>query len=131
MATPDYSDETTDGLRVGATAYYLPDESEPQKPRHVFGYTIVLKNDGDAPAQLLSRRWLIIDAHGRREEVEGPGVVGQTPRLAPGQAFKYQSFCPLGTRWGTMEGSYLMRRDDGRTFEARVGRFYLRVPTEA
>ena len=56
-------------------------------------------------------------------------MVGETPRLEPGQAFKYQSFCPIGTPWGTMEGSYTMQRDDGRTFEAKVGRFYLRLPS--
>ncbi len=124
------SDTTTHGIRVGATAYYLPDESDPQEPRYLFGYTIVIANVGDAPARLRSRHWVIIDAHGRREEVEGPGVVGHTPRLEPGQAFKYQSFCPLRTTWGTMDGTYHMERDDGTTFDAEVGRFYLRVPAE-
>ena len=66
----------------------------------------------------------------RREDVEGPGVVGQTPRLEPGQAFKYQSYCPLRTGWGTMEGTYQMRYDDGQEFEVVIGRFYLRVPKE-
>jgi len=127
MATPELSDTTTDGVRVGATAYYLPDESDPDERKFVFGYTIVVANDGDAPVQLLSRHWVIIDGTGRREEVRGTGVVGQQPRLEPGQAFKYQSFCPLRTPWGTMEGTYEMRRDDGTTFDAAIGRFYLRT----
>ena len=131
MATPELSDITTEGIRVGATAYYLPEESDPDDRRYVFGYTIVIVNTGDAPAQLLRRHWVIIDAHGRREEVEGAGVVGETPRLEPGQAFKYQSFCPLPTTWGTMEGTYRMRRDDGAEFDVAIGRFYLRVPTDA
>ena len=128
MATPEMSDTTTEGIRVGATAYYLPEESEPDERRWVFGYTIVIVNVGDEPAQLLTRHWVIIDAHGRREEVEGPGVVGETPHLAPGQAFKYQSFCPLRTEWGTMEGTYHFRRDDGSEFDVVIGRFYLRLP---
>jgi ApaG protein len=128
MPTPEMSDTTTEGIRVGATAYYLPEESEPDQRRWVFGYTIVIVNGGDEPAQLMTRHWVIIDAHGRREEVEGPGVVGETPRLAPGQAFKYQSFCPLRTEWGTMEGTYHFRRDDGSEFDAAIGRFYLRLP---
>ncbi|MDB5171408.1 MAG: ApaG domain protein [Phycisphaerales bacterium] len=128
MATPEMSDTVTEGVRVGATAYYLPEESDPDKPRHVFGYTVVVANVGKKPAQLLSRHWVIIDAQGRREDVHGPGVVGETPRLEPGQAFKYQSFCPICTTWGTMEGEYQMRRDDGEIFEAKIGRFYLRVP---
>jgi ApaG protein len=89
----------------------------------------VISNEGDQPARLLRRHWLIIDADGHREEVRGPGVVGETPRLEPGKAFKYQSFCPLKTRWGTMEGSYTMQRDDGSTFEASIARFYLRLPS--
>jgi ApaG protein len=125
------SDTTTEGIRVRAAASYLPDESDPDERKYVFGYTIVIANVGKAPAQLVSRHWVIIDALGRREEVRGPGVVGQTPRLEPGQAFKYQSFCPLRTVWGTMEGTYQMRRDDGETFDAEVGRFYLRVTKAA
>ena len=129
MPTPEMSDEVTEGIRVGASAFYLPQESDPDQDRFAFGYTIVIANEGDEPAQLLRRHWTIIDANGHREDVRGPGVVGETPRLEPGQAFKYQSFCPIGTPWGTMEGSYTMQRDDGRTFEAKVGRFYLRLPS--
>ena len=130
MPTPQMSDTTTDGVRVGATAFFLPEQSEPEERKFLFGYTIVIANEGSAPVQLVSRHWLIIDAEGRREEVRGPGVVGETPRLEPGQAFKYQSFCPLRTPWGTMEGTYQMRRDDGTTFDAEIGRFYLKLPAE-
>jgi ApaG protein len=124
------SDITTDGIRVGATAYYLPEQSDPDQRRYAFGYTIVIANNGERPVQLMSRHWIIIDAYGRREDVEGPGVVGQTPRLEPGQAFKYQSFCPLRTVWGTMEGSYQMRYDNGETFDVQIARFYLKIPKE-
>ena len=129
MPTPEMSDTTTDGIRVGATAYFLPEESEPDGRRWVFGYTIVIVNVGDQPAQLLRRHWVIIDAHGRREEVQGPGVVGETPRLAPGQAFKYQSFCPLRTDWGTMRGTYGMQRPGGENFDAIIAPFALLRPS--
>jgi len=59
------------------------------------------------------------------EEVKGEGVVGQQPRLAPGDGFKYTSYCPLPTEWGTMEGSYDFETDAGEHFEVRIGRFYL------
>ncbi len=125
MSTPQMSDVTTDGIRVGAAAFYIPEQSDPDGHQYIFGYNIVIANTGDKPAQLISRHWAIIDAHGRRDDVRGPGVVGQTPRLEPGQAFKYQSFCPLRTKWGTMEGEYLFQRDDGSQFEVKIGRFYL------
>lgn len=128
MPTPALSDITTQGIRVGATAYYMPEESDPAERKYVFGYTVVIANDSNAPAELLSREWIIIDADGHRQDVNGPGVVGKTPRLEPGQVFKYQSFCPLKTPWGTMEGQYQMRRDDGEIFQARIDRFYLKMP---
>jgi ApaG protein len=122
------SDRVTEGVRVGATAYYLPEHSDPDDDRYTFGYTVVIANDSDSAVQLLSRHWIIIDSTGHRDDVRGPGVVGQTPRLEPGQVFKYQSFCPLSTPWGTMEGSYEMRRENGEVFHAAIGRFYLSVP---
>lgn len=127
MTTPLYSDTTTQAIRVGATAFYLPEESTPAQSEYVFGYRILIVNHGDRPARLLARRWTIIDGEGVQREVKGQGVVGQTPRLEPGQAFKYTSFCPLQTTWGTMEGSYHMQYDDGSTFEIAVGRFYLAI----
>ncbi len=127
MPTPALSDITTEGIRVGATAFYLPQESEPEKKRYVFGYRVVIVNDGSRTATLRTRRWKIIDAKGNVEEVRGEGVVGEQPRLAPGAAFKYTSYCPLPTEWGTMEGSYQFERENGEKFEAKIGRFYLAV----
>lgn len=131
MSTPEFSDTVTDNIRVAAKPFYLPEQSDPDGRQYVFGYTIIIANTSNIAVQLLSRHWLIIDGEGRREEVKGPGVVGQTPRIEPGHSFKYQSFCPLKTPWGTMEGSYRMRRDDGTTFDIAVGRFYLHMPTAA
>jgi len=125
MPTPEYSDTTTHDIRVGATGFYLPAESNPAQSEYVFGYRILIVNHGQQPAKLLSRRWLIIDGEGQERHVQGQGVVGQTPRLEPGQAFKYSSFCPLETPWGTMEGSYRMQYDDGQEFDVTIGRFYL------
>ena len=72
----------------------------------------------------------ITDARGRMIEVKGEGVVGEQPRLAPGDTYEYSSFCPLRTPWGTMEGSYTMRRDDGQEFQADIARFYLVGPQQ-
>jgi ApaG protein len=101
MATPEMSDVTTAGVRVGATGYFLPDESDPDERKFLFGYTIVIKNDSPDPVQLVSRYWLIIDAAGRQDEVRGPASSAD-PAARARQAYKYQSFCPLktpGARW--------------------------------
>jgi len=125
MSMPEMSEVVTEQVRIGATAFFLPDESKPDEARWVFGYRIVIVNEGPTTIKLLSRHWLIIDGDGKREEVRGPGVVGETPELDPGKGFKYTSYCPLETPWGTMEGEYEMERADGSRFTARVGRFYL------
>jgi ApaG protein len=119
------SNTITEGIRVRATAMYLPNESEPIENRFLFAYRITLSNEGTETAQLLSRHWIIINGDGDREDVEGPGVVGKYPLLERGEVFEYTSFCPLNTDWGTMEGTFTMQRDDGSKFDVRVGRFYL------
>lgn len=122
------SDTLTHGIRVQARAEWVESQSDPDYGRWLYAYRIVITNEGDAPARLRSRHWIILDADNHREDVRGPGVVGKTPRLAPGESFAYSSTCPLRTSWGTMEGSYSFERDDGTPFEAQVGRFFLVPP---
>ncbi len=118
------SEAVTHAVGVTVTPRYAPEQSDPAQPNHVFSYTIRITNNGRQPVQLLSRRWLIVDALGRRSEVEGEGVIGKQPRLEPGESFEYSSWCPLRTTWGTMEGSYTMLRGTDR-IEVPVPRFYL------
>jgi len=124
-AVSGQSNVLTEGIRVQVGAKFLPENSDPGNGSYMFSYRVVLTNEGQRPAKLISRRWLIADADNDCREVKGPGVVGMTPDLEPGESFEYMSHCPLATKWGTMEGSYLMRRDDGEEFEAEVGRFML------
>ncbi len=124
--TPRYgSRAVTRGIEVVVQPTYLHDKSDPDTSQYVFMYRITIRNHGPEPVQLLSRRWLITDAHGRASTVQGDGVVGQQPRLETGGAFVYQSFCPLATRWGTMEGSYTFTTEGGEPIQAAIARFYL------
>jgi len=125
MTNTLHSDTMTSGIRVIADAKYVPERSHPEESYYFFTYKIIIKNEGETPVQLLSRHWIIINAHGDRDEVQGPGVIGQHPRLAPGESFEYTSFCPLNTDWGTMEGTYHMRSVEGDEFDISIGRFYL------
>jgi ApaG protein len=123
------SDTTTRGIRIEVESEYLSRRSSPAEGQFLFSYHVRISNQGGETAQLLSRLWIITDAEGRVERVEGPGVVGETPKLAPGESFEYTSYCPLGTSVGTMEGHYVMAVDGtGETFEAAIGRFTLAVP---
>jgi ApaG protein len=125
---PASSDTVTEGIRVQAAAQYMPSESNPSDRQYIYAYRIILSNEGTRRAKLKSRHWIILDADNHREDVRGPGVVGKTPDLAPGERFEYMSGCPLRTSWGTMEGSYIFERESGEQFEALIGRFFL-VPT--
>ena len=122
------SDTVTDEVRVRVTPAYHPDRSSPERSYWFFSYTIEIANEGTDVVQLLARHWTITDGTGRVEEIDGPGVIGQTPVIAPGRAFVYTSFCPLPTPVGAMEGTYTMRRPDGSTFQAKIDVFVLEDP---
>lgn len=115
-------------IRVEAAPRFLPDQSDPGSNRYVFSYTISIRNEGNVPAQLISRHWIITDADGQVQEVRGLGVVGHQPLLAPGQSFEYTSGCALATPVGTMKGSYQMTAEDGVAFEAPIAEFVLSMP---
>jgi ApaG protein len=122
------SSAVTQGIRVTVQSMYLPDQSSPDEDQYVFAYTVAIANEGAEPARLRTRHWVITDGYGNVEEVRGPGVVGETPRLLPGQSFQYTSGCVLKTPLGTMHGSYQMDRDDGTSFDAEIAPFTLASP---
>jgi ApaG protein len=113
---------------IDVATRYLDDQSEPEQNRYVFAYTINIRNRGSVPARLLARHWVITDANGKVNEVEGEGVVGEQPWLRPGEGFQYTSGAVLETSLGTMEGSYAMLADDGTQFDAPIPAFTLAVP---
>jgi ApaG protein len=115
-------------IAIEVATRFLPEESAPDDGRYVFAYTIRIHNHGQVPAQLISRHWIITDANGKVQEVRGDGVVGEQPRLAPGESFEYTSGAVLETGLGTMRGSYRMRTDDGTAFDAPIDPFTLSIP---
>jgi ApaG protein len=122
------SDTTTRGIRIQVESIYVEERSDPQESYFFFAYHVVISNVGGETAQLMSREWIITDSDGNVERVEGDGVVGEQPLLAPGQVFEYTSFCPLRTSMGSMQGSYLMRPAGGESFRAEIAPFTLAVP---
>lgn len=122
------SDEAKYRIRVEAEAFFLPDQSDEDQDRFVFAYKIRIINEGSLPAQLISRHWIITDAEGKVQEVRGLGVIGEQPRLAPGEHFEYSSGASIATQVGTMRGAYQMVAEDGMQFEATIPEFVLSVP---
>lgn len=122
----------THDIRVSAEARFDASHSDPKAGRFLFSYRITIANHGQRPVQLLRRHWHISDSLSAAREVEGPGVVGETPELAPGDEFTYSSFCDLRSSFGRMRGTYLMQHlDDGSHFEVAIPAFDLRYPFAA
>ena len=115
-------------IRVDAQSFYIQAQSVPEQNRYVFAYTITIRNQGNMPARLLNRHWIITDANGKVEEVRGEGVVGQQPYLRPGEGFQYTSGAVIATPVGSMRGRYEMLADDDTIFYADIPVFTLSVP---
>jgi ApaG protein len=118
----------TRGIRVRVTPSYMEDQSTPHESYYFWAYTVEIANQGAEQVQLKTRVWKITDGNGRTEEVRGPGVVGQTPVIPPGESFSYTSGCPLPTPSGIMVGSYQMADAGGRLFDIAIPAFSLDSP---
>ncbi len=122
------SSAVTRGVKITVQSRYLPEQSQPRANRYVFAYKIRIENGGAETVRLRSRHWFITEESGTVREVEGEGVVGQTPTLVVGQAFEYASGAALSTPRGTMHGSFRLYRGDGSWFDAEIAPFALELP---
>jgi ApaG protein len=120
--------ETTRSIQIDVEPFYLAEQSEPDKERWVFGYRVRIENHGTETVRLLTRHWRITDGLGRVVEVRGEGVVGEQPRLEPGESFQYTSGTPLPTPTGIMVGSYQMVSGTGERFDVEIPPFSLDAP---
>jgi ApaG protein len=118
----------THDIQVTVTPSFLPDRSSAEHARFFWAYKIEIVNLGKMTLQLTTRHWKITDAHGKLQEVRGPGVVGEQPVLKPGGRFEYTSGVPLTTATGMMAGSYQMETETGETFDVEVPAFSLDSP---
>ena len=119
---------TTRGIAVSVEPTYLEAKSSPRNSQYVWAYRVSIENQGWETVQLLSRHWMITNAHGELNEVKGPGVVGEQPILKPGESFEYTSGAPLNTPWGMMGGAYQMESESGEQFDIEIPTFSLDSP---
>ena len=115
-------------IKVSAQTHYQLDHSDPSEQRFVFSYTITIQNNSDASVKLLSRNWLITDANGETVNVQGEGVIGQKPTIAPDKHYTYTSGAALKTPVGSMQGHYQMMTHDGDLIQIDIPVFSLAVP---
>lgn len=115
-------------IKIKVDTAFIESQSNTERNRYVFAYTITIQNQGAIPAKLLTRHWIITDSNGKIQEVRGEGVIGEQPHLRPGEGFQYTSGTMLETPVGTMHGSYQMLADDGTEFDAEIEPFTLSIP---
>lgn len=118
----------TAGVRVAVQSYFLEEQSEPEQSQFVWAYRIKITNESNTTVQLLNRHWIITDANGKVQEVQGEGVIGEQPIIGTGQWFTYTSGTPLSTPSGFMRGTYEMQDENGDHFFVEIPTFSLDSP---
>ncbi len=122
---------TTEGIKISVIVYYQSYYSKPHQNHFVFSYKVCIENVSNQTVQLLRRHWYIFDSNGTKREVEGEGVIGQQPIIAPNEKHEYTSWCPLKTPVGRMYGTYLMKKkSDNTTIQVKIPTFNLITPTK-
>ena len=121
--------KVTEGIRVSVQTRFDPERSKPNSEFFWFSYKIRIKNLSHQDVQLLRRHWFIYDSFLLSQEVEGEGVIGETPIIKPGESHEYVSHCNLYTDMGCMEGTYLMQwANSGDFFFVDIPKFELTAP---
>lgn len=115
-------------IHISVETYFLPEQSLPMQHRYTFAYQITIRNDGKEPMTLRRRYWQITDDNQKVEVVQGAGVVGQQPTLAPNEGFIYTSGAQLSTPYGQMEGYYVFEDAQGHAYRAPISPFLLSIP---
>lgn len=116
-------------IKVNVRVSFKEEYSEPEKNYFVFFYYITVTNESSEEVQLVRRHWDIFDSNGICTVVEGEGVVGEKPILAPGTSFSYQSACNLESGIGRMSGHYqMMLTENGQLFQVPIPDFVMEVP---
>ena len=121
----------TYGIEISViTRYYAP-QSDPKNNQYFFVYEITIINKSEYTVKLIKRHWNITDAFGAKREVNGEGVVGETPSLEPGESFSYNSGCDFNTEIGKMNGFYTMKKlVDQSEFDVIIPEFIMVLPSK-
>ena len=116
------------GLKVelDKLVYHHGGNLPPDQP-HAFVYHLTIHNGSDRTVTLLGRKWVIEHTDGTRLVVEGDKIVGETPTLAPGGHFSYNSYHVTGQP-GRAHGSFHGHDELGRRVFVRIPAFDMEIP---
>ena len=128
QSTDNSSTNKKSNINVTVVTEFLIEQSKPEDDQYAFAYHITIENNSSQAVKLLARHWIIVDSNQQQKEVQGPGVIGEQPRIEVNERYQYSSGVVLETPIGTMQGSYQMVNDLGHPVEAPISPFLLAVP---
>ena len=121
----------TNGIKISVQTTYNGVVQQHKHQLNAFSYNISIENETADTVQLLERFWEIYDALNHKEFVEGAGVVGQQPIIAPNACHRYTSNCFLLAESGAMKGRFKMINLHSKDyFEATIPTFQLNTTPE-
>jgi len=106
---------------------YMPSLDAPDDRPFPFVYFISIRNNSKTTVTVKARKWVVRAANGETIVVEGDGVVGQFPRLGPGDEYSYNS-CHTISQDSHAEGAYFVEADDGTVYYVRIPSFDMELP---
>jgi len=107
--------------------YHRGGSSLPLDKPHAFVYFITIQNSSERTIELLGRKWVVEHDDGDQEVIEGEKIVGETPRLSPGESFTYNSYHVTGQN-ARVVGSFHGKDDEGRPIHVVLPPFEMVVP---
>lgn len=116
---------TTRDITVTVRPMYLDEPSSFFSRRFAFSYGVTIQNHGEEEVQLLRRRWTIRESDGSFRNQEGDTELRAQPVLSPGEAHAFDRGCTLRSFGGRVEGTYLVRTQEGEQFRVAVPAFPL------
>ncbi len=117
-----------ENIQIVVKTKFEAEQSDVNAKRFVFSYNITIKNTAAHNVQLLSRRWVVTDGNQNQQEIQGEGVIGEQPIIAPYASYEYSSGAVLETNVGSMFGHYNMITEQGDKFTAQIEAFTLAKP---
>ncbi len=124
----EHYSEITEDVQVEVFPSFVKERSSPENNQYFYAYKIKITNHSDRGVKVIHRHWKIKDGNGKSYDVQGSGVIGEQPMIAPGDHYEYTSFCPLHSPYGNMRGKYQMIDEFGNRFWVSVPLFFFRLP---
>jgi len=121
--------QVTNGIKISVKTKFEGNRYQNYRMYFSFSYSITIENQSNDSVQLLSRHWKIFDSLNNMDIVEGEGVVGKKPILAPKKSYTYSSYCNLTSPIGSMKGFFnMINFTTTKNFRVYIPSFQLTVP---